>query len=101
MEAAMTGGRRVFLLAQREPEIERPELEDLYVIGTICSIRQILRTPTGGVRALVEGETRARLVELRSTDPYFVAEVDKIPEVAPTRAGDKLEALLRQTRSLI
>ena len=101
MEAAMINGRRVFLLAQREPETERPELEDLYVIGTICSVRQILRTPTGGVRALVEGETRARLVQLRSTDPYFVAEVEKIPEVAPTRAGDKLEALLRQTRSLI
>jgi ATP-dependent Lon protease len=101
MEAAMTSGRRVFLLAQREPETERPELEDLYVIGTICSVRQVLRTPTGGVRALVEGESRARLVSLHSTDPYFVAEVAKIPEVAPTRAGDKLEALLRQTRSLV
>ena len=101
MEASMTSGRRIFLLAQREVEVESPELSDLYVIGTICSVRQLLRVPGGGIRALVEGETRARLVTLRSRDPYYVAEVSTIEEVAPTRAGEKKEALLRQTRSLI
>lgn len=101
MEAAMKSSRRVFLLAQREPDIEEPELEDLYVIGTICSIRQLLRTPGGGVRALVEGEKRARLVSLHGREPYYVAEVQPIDEVTPSRAGDKIEALLRQTRGLI
>lgn len=101
MEASMTGGRRIFLLAQREVEVESPELSDLYVIGTICTVRQLLRIPGGGVRALVEGETRARLISLNSRDPYYVAEVAPIAEVTPTRAGEKTEALLRQTRSLI
>jgi len=101
VDAAMLRGRRVFLLAQREIEVEEPNESDLYVIGTICNIRQILRLPGGGVRVLVEGISRARLVRINSKEPYFSADVARIPDIKPMRGAEKIEALLRQTRALL
>ncbi len=101
LDAAMENNRQVFLLAQRDLEIEEPELSDLYVVGTICRIRQILRIPGGGVRVLVEGVSRARLCEAAQTEPYFVADVSEIPDLVPARSAEKIEAMLRHTRELV
>ena len=101
LDAAMADNRRVFLLAQRDLEIEEPELSDLYVVGTVCRIRQLLRIPGGGVRVLVEGVSRARLQDAEQTEPYFVAEVSEIRELPPTPGSDKAEALIRHTRELV
>ena len=101
LEKAMNLDRRIFLLAQRDLNVEDPAIEDLYVIGTICFVKQILRMPGGGVRVMVEGKNRARLVKVLSSHPYFDVEVAKIIEVEPSRLGDQAEALIRQTQALL
>ena len=59
LEAAMKNGQTIFLTAQRELKTDTPTPSDLYQIGTICQIRQILRLPGDNIRVLVEGKTRA------------------------------------------
>jgi ATP-dependent Lon protease len=101
LDSAMSNDRRIFLLAQRDINIDEPEESDLYVIGTVASIRQILRLPGGSVRVLVEGISRASLVEVVAKEPYFDVEVMLIPDVKPAASSDHVEALLRQTRALV
>ncbi len=62
LQAGMQGGRRVFLVAQRDAMVEEPEEEDLYHIGVVAEIRQMLRTPDGIVRVLAEGKSRATIL---------------------------------------
>lgn len=101
LDAAMNSDRSIFLLAQRDINVEDPDVEDLYVIGTICFIKQILRMPGGGIRVMVEGKYRARLVRIFSKFPYFDVEIAKIIEIENTRSSDHAEALIRQTHALL
>ncbi|MBR6654705.1 MAG: endopeptidase La [Oscillospiraceae bacterium] len=101
LEAAMGADRRVFLLAQIDINVEDPEPEELYVVGTICNVRQVLKLPGGGMRVLVEGLCRARIETAVQTFPYFVADVCEIPELEPTTSSEKVEALIRHTRGLV
>ena len=64
IEAAMHSNSSVFLVAQREMDVEDPGLRDLYAYGVIAEIKQVLRVSDELVKVLVEGKTRARLVEL-------------------------------------
>ena len=73
---AMETDRRIFLLAQRNPDIEEPGQGDLYTIGCIAFVRQILRMPNGGMRVLVEGKSRARLNRMLQYRPYLEAEAE-------------------------
>ena len=78
LEAAMVGNRRVFLVAQIDLDNESPEEADLYEIGTISEIRQIIKLPDGNVRVLVEGLNRGVMTEYDdfSRDNYVEAEVE-------------------------
>lgn len=99
LNAAMEDGDTIFLVTQKDLSVEEPELEDLYGMGTIVAVRQMLRLPGDNVRIMVEGLSRARLVELRETKPYLVAAVEKIPNI--TVSGTlRSEAVLRQTYAL-
>jgi len=70
LEAAMTADKKVFLLAQKDPEMDDPETDQLYNIGTQASILQLLRLPDGTVKVLIEGEQRARLLETKDHQGY-------------------------------
>lgn len=59
LEASMKNGQMIFLTAQREPETDTPAPGDLYQMGTVCMVRQILRLPGDNIRVLVEGRSRA------------------------------------------
>lgn len=101
LEAAMTAGTPVFLVGQKDIAVEEPGLDDLYQVGTLSNIRQILRMPGDNVRVMVEGQARGRLLQLMRTEPYLEAEVREIPvPEAPTRSGAKIEALMRATYEL-
>ena len=101
LEAAMTAGSPVFLVGQKDIAVEEPGLNDLYQVGTISNIRQILRMPGDNVRVMVEGVARGRLLQLLRSEPCLEAEVQKIavPE-PPARNGAKTEALMRATYDL-
>ena len=103
VERAMEAEQEVFLVTQRELGVEMPEEKDLYQIGTVSHIRQILRLPSGAVRIMVEGRQRARLKRLWQTSPYLQGNVELLPEelrTKPVRQSLRTEAALRQTWSL-
>jgi len=103
LERAMEGEQDIFLVTQREIGVELPEEKDLYQIGTVSHVRQILRMSSGSARVMVEGRRRARLRRLWQTSPYLQANVEELPEEPPSEAfrrSPRTEALLRQTWNL-
>ena len=100
LDESMSTGQPIFLVAQRDLSVEDPGEEDLYRIGTISTVRQILRLPGGSVRVMVEGVSRGRLQSLTQTTPYFTAQVEEIPEEELVRRSARTEALMRQTYEL-
>jgi ATP-dependent Lon protease len=102
LEKAMETDRTIFLLTQREIETEDPsKLDELYEIGTVCNIRQILRIPGGGVRVLVEGVYRARISEIVKTEPYLLSQISAVEEFSNGSPHEVVEALVRQTKNLL
>lgn len=102
LEEAMTGGRDIFLVTQRDLSVESPANDDLYSIGTIAGVKQILRLPENNVRVMVEGKSRGRLLQLLSVDPYLSAEVEPICSALPVnRNTPRTEAAIRQVYTLM
>jgi ATP-dependent Lon protease len=100
LDAASNGNRKIFLLAQKDITKETPSENDLFKVGTICYIKQILKIPGGGMKVLVEGRCRARLVAVRLDKKHFVAEVEPLPEEQVPKKTARLEALIRKSISL-
>lgn len=100
LNAAAEGERRIFLLAQKDITKETPAEGDLYKVGTICYIKQLLRIPGGGIKVLVEGIQRASLKRIISDRKYFFAEVEPIYEAPPEKISPRMEALIRKTVGL-
>ena len=73
---AMAAGEPVFLVGQKDMTVERPERDDLYTVGTLSNVRQILRMPGDNVRVMVEGISRARLRDVTQREPYLMAEIE-------------------------
>ncbi len=101
LEAAMENNQDIFLVAQREIATEEPGQKDLYSVGTVSHIRQILRVSEGNVRVMIEGKSRARLKALLQTEPYLLGEVELLQEREPASQDTLMvEALLRQCYSV-
>lgn len=79
IETAMMGNQKVYLVTQRHPEQETPAVTDLYQMGTISRIKQLVKMPGGIIRVMVEGEKRAALLTLFEEGPYLEAEVEEAP----------------------
>ena len=100
LEKAMADGAPVFLVPQIDLTVEAPVEQDLYQVGTISNVRQILRLPGNNVRVMVEGQSRARMVHLLKTEPHLVTEVEEIPAQPAGNNTAKTEALIRSTYEL-
>lgn len=79
IETAMMGNQKVYLVTQRHPEQETPVVADLYQMGTISQIKQLVKMPGGIIRVMVEGDKRAALLTLFEEGPYLEAEVEEAP----------------------
>ncbi|MBH9553109.1 endopeptidase La [Inhella gelatinilytica] len=93
LEAAMDSGRQIMLVAQKAAAKDEPKAEDLFDIGCVSSILQMLKLPDGTVKVLVEGLQRARTVSVTEQPEHFVAEVMPIPPEAVQ--APEVEALRR------
>ncbi len=93
LEAVMHGDKTVFLLSQKNPGDEDPGAGELYEIGTVATVLQLLKLPDGTVKVLVEGQSRARLTSLESSADYLSASIEPVEDVV----GDatQIEALVR------
>jgi len=101
LNAALSGDQRIFLLSQKDIATEVPTAADLYEVGTVCIVRQILRIPgTGLVKVSVEGEYRARVRQIHETTPNFAVELTKIETESCKALTPKNEALVRRCISL-
>lgn len=79
LEDAMLKEQKIFLATQKEAKVEDPKQEDIYEIGTICTVKQLLKLPGETVRVLVEGQERGRIVDF-TEDEYFKVKVEKVPD---------------------
>ncbi len=101
LNSAMSADQMIFLVSQKDISTAVPTEEDLYSIGTVCRIRQILRIPGGGmVKVMVEGQYRARIIVLNETTPSYSAVVESIPAKPCPVSTPGLEALLRRCLAL-
>ena len=80
IQEAMAGDQKIFLVAQKSIETDDPTQEDVYEVGTVGTIKQIMKLPKHIVRVLVSGETRGILKQLQQDTPYLRAEVEVIDE---------------------
>lgn len=81
LEAAMENDGQVFLVRQKKEKDEIPKLKDLYTIGTVCKIKQLLKLPNNVIRVLVEGTERGKLIELTENEKYIEANIENLEEL--------------------
>ena len=93
LEQAMVDDNSILLSSQREVHIEDPKPEDIYKMGTIARVRQMLKLPNGTIRVLVEGLHRAKILEYLRDDDFFQVRVERI--VVEEKTDLHLEALMR------
>jgi ATP-dependent Lon protease len=98
IEQAMEGDRKIFLVAQNDPEVDDPDINDLYSVGTVASISQLMKLPDGTIKLLAEGVVRARIIACNELESHTSAEVEFLEDVC----SDNLEttALCRSVREL-
>jgi ATP-dependent Lon protease len=100
LDHAMAGDHQIFLVTQKEISTMQPEEKDLYSVGTVCQILQIIKTGERSVRVIVKGQYRAKLHRLWQVDPFLQANVEELEESAYGIHTDRAEALLRQTYAI-
>jgi ATP-dependent Lon protease len=94
LEDSMLNNQEVFLVSQKQSKIEQPEEKDIYSIGTVCNIKQILKLPGDTIRVLVEGINRGKILEYRDNVPFVQAEIEII-EDEDLACDKKCKALVR------
>ena len=99
LEAAMKSGQPILLVGQKDISVEVPDQDDLYTVGTISNVRQILRMPGDNIRVMVEGESRGLLLQLTQDAPFLKADVQRLEEQS-FRDSARTEALMRATYDL-
>lgn len=97
LEKAMVDNQLVFLTAQKDPEVDLPTINDLYKMGVVCKVKQMLKLPGDVIRVLVEGLYRARLVDVNFEVPYFEVKIIEVLEEHPRIDEPYVEALIRVT----
>ena len=100
-------GQKLFLTAQKDPEIDMPEAKDLHKIGCVAVIKQIIKLPKNILRVLVAGECRAEFTEFEMTDPYYRAIICELPDenqlsdlVAVQADNPKIQGMCRSLQEL-
>jgi len=96
LEKAMLDDQKIFLVSQKDMEIEDPGIGDLSTVGTIALVKQVLNLPGDSIRVLVEGERRATLEAIIQEEPFLIADVRPVKQ-ASTRITNEMKALVRAT----
>ena len=97
LELAMSSNKEIVLAAQKNPDVDEPGTEDLYDIGTVANILQLLKLPDGTVKVLVEGDYRAEINSITAEEEYFQAEIVALPE--QKIPSEEAEVMLRSAVS--
>ncbi len=95
LEIAMVSEQTIFLTTQKDPDVDQPGPDDYYNIGTVAEVKQMLRMPGEIMRVLVEGRSRAKILEILQESPYLNCEVEYCTDEYATEDMAELEALSR------
>ncbi len=98
LEAAFAGDKTILLVSQRDEDLEEPVASDLFTFGTLCEIVQMMKMPDNNVRVVVEGRSRARVIEYSSDDPFFIAQAETVAEET-VEPSPESEALTRRLKA--
>ena len=98
LEAASNGDSRIFLVTQKKAEIDNPKPDDIYRVGTIAQIKQIMHLPGNVTRLIVKGLSRGIIREYDNTEPYLMCKVEEVNEL-PTQITNIDEAYARALKS--
>lgn len=98
IEYAMANDQLVFLSAQYDPTLDEPTNEDIYSVGTVARIKQVMKMPGKVVRVLIEGMFRGRIVEITDNDSYFISKIEQISDVKIKSAAEN-HAFIRKLQS--
>lgn len=99
LEAAMVDNKQIFLVAQRKSSNDDPSPSDVYNIGTVASVLQLLKLPDGTVKVLVEGEKRAHVKSYKQDQGYLEALLEEVDEVVGEVNPQEIEILMRSLMS--
>src|SRR5215475_13081341 len=97
LDAAMARDKEIFLAAQKNAKTNEPTPDDIFQVGTLGTIMQMLRLPDGTVKVLVEGKRRAKVKRYAQTDEFFLVEVEEMQETIAK--GVEVEALMRSVQA--
>ena len=100
IEAAMLHDQKIFLVTQKDPEVEKPELSELYQVGTVAYIKQVVKLPHDLLRVLVEGIERAELLGLEQEEPFLKAETALFEPDGARYTKSLKEAMFRSIQEL-
>ena len=100
IEAAMLHDQKIFLVTQKDPEVEKPELSELYQVGTVAYIKQVVKLPHDLLRVLVEGIERAELLGLEQEEPFLKAETALFEPDGAQYTKSLKEAMFRSIQKL-
>ncbi len=101
VEEAMIGEQKIFLVTQRDVAVENPSQEDLYHIGMVAEIKQVIKMQNSIIRILVEGKERAELAGLIQTEPFFIAEIFECEDESENAyAPEVKEGMLRAIQEI-
>ena len=98
LDFALQKNKYVLLVAQKDVSVEDPTTDDIYSVGTVAQVMQVLRVPDGTVRITLEGVQRARISEYTQTEPFFKARTRIL--TSQSKMNAKIEALMRSIVSL-
>ncbi|MDX1836431.1 endopeptidase La [Legionella taurinensis] len=99
LEAAMVDNKQIFLVAQRKSSNDDPTPEDVFSVGTVSSVLQLLKLPDGTVKVLVEGEVRAKVVSYNQEHGYLEASLEPMHEVNESHKEQEIEIIMRSLMS--
>ena len=101
LKAAMNNDKLIFLTAQKDVSVVDPYLDDLYKIGVVAEIRQIIKTPDNITRVLIEGKYRAKLLSIIEDEPFFVASIKEVAYNSKEKTDDvELDAVIRSLKGI-
>lgn len=98
IESALGTNKMVLLVAQKSLDIENPTSKDMYSLGTIGMIMRMLKLPDGRIKILVQGISKAKIIEYAETAPFFTVKIEKIIEEKNEKSSLEVEALMRTVK---
>ena len=98
VEAAMNDNQHIFLVTQQDAEVDNPKIGDLFEVGIVAEIKQVIKLQNNIVRVLAEGESRGKLTGFGKCDEFLLAEIEELEDVVENLPETALSAMKKSIR---